>query len=86
MMVFFRSVTKQGFVLGVLLLVVFVLVAGSNEQSIHQSYTNTMYGFSLNPLVRWHSVENESSDVAVRFYPINDSNVSLRITSPFGVF
>jgi hypothetical protein len=76
--------TKQGFVLSVSL-VVFVLVAGCNEQSTHQSYTNTMYGFSLNPPMGWQSVENESSDVAVRFSPFNYSNVSLWITPPFSL-
>lgn len=76
--------TKQGFVLGVLL-VVFVLVAGCTEQVLKRSYTNNVYGFSLNPPVGWHSVENESSDVAVRFYPMNYSNVSLRITPPFSL-
>ena len=44
-----------------------------------------MYGFSLNPPAGWHSVENESSDVAVRFTPFNYSNVSLRITPPFSL-
>ncbi|MBE3137820.1 MAG: hypothetical protein IMZ43_10595 [Thermoplasmata archaeon] len=76
--------TKQAFVLGVLL-VVFVLVAGCAEQVSKRSYTNTVYGFSLNPPVGWHSVENESSDVAVRFSPFNYSNVSLRITPPFSL-
>ncbi|MCJ7696794.1 MAG: DUF1795 domain-containing protein, partial [Thermoplasmata archaeon] len=33
----------------------------------------------------WHGVENESSDVAVRFSPFNYSNVSLRITPPFSL-
>jgi hypothetical protein len=75
---------KQGFILGVLL-VVFILVAGCAEQSTHRSYTNNMYGFSLNPPVGWHGVENESSDVAVRFSPSNYSNVSLRITTPFSL-
>ena len=76
--------TKQGVVFG-LLLVVFVLVAGCAEQSTHGSYTNNMYGFSLNPPVGWHGVENESSDVAVRFTPSNYSNMSLRITPPFSL-
>jgi len=39
----------------------------------------------LNPPVGWHGVENESSDVAVRFSPINYSNVSLSITPPFSL-
>jgi hypothetical protein len=56
MMVFFRSVTKQGFVLGVLLLVVFVRVAGCTEQVSKQSYTNSVYGFSFNPPVGWQGV------------------------------
>ena len=76
--------TKQGFILGVLL-VVFVLVAGCAQQVSKRSYTNTVYGFSLNPPVGWHSVENESSAVAVRFSPSNYSNVSLRITPPFSL-
>jgi len=76
--------TTQGFVLGVLL-VVFILIAGCIEQVSKRSYTNTVYGFSLNPPVGWHSVENESSDVAVRFTPFNYSNVSLRITPPFSL-
>jgi len=75
---------KQGFILGVLL-VVFVLVAGCTEQVSKRSYMNTGYGFSLNPPVGWHGVENESSDVAVRFSPFNYSNVSLRITPPFSL-
>ena len=75
---------KQGFILSVLL-VVFVLVAGCAEQVSKRSYTNNVYGFSLNPPVGWHSVENESSDVAVRFTPSNYSNVSLRITPPFSL-
>jgi hypothetical protein len=75
---------KQGFVLSVLL-VVLILVAGCTERVSKRSYTNTMYGFSLNPPVGWHGVENESSDVAVRFSPINYSNVSLRITPPFSL-
>ena len=74
--------TKQGFVLCVLL-VVFVLVAGCAEQVSKRSYMNTVYGFSLNPPVGWHGIENESSDVAVRFSPFNYSNVSLRITHRF---
>jgi hypothetical protein len=44
-----------------------------------------MYGFSLNPPLGWHIVENESSDVAVRFTPFNYYNVSLRITPPFSL-
>jgi hypothetical protein len=75
---------KQGFVLCVLL-VVFVLIAGCAEQVSKRSYTNTVYGFSLNPPAGWHSVENESSDIAVRFTPSNYSNVSLRITPPFSL-
>jgi len=75
---------KQGFVLGVLL-IVFVLIAGCTEQVSKRSYTNTVYGFSLNPPVGWLGVENESSDVAVRFTPSNYSNVSLRITPPFSL-
>jgi hypothetical protein len=76
--------TKQGVVFGVLL-VVFVLVAGCAEQVSKQSYTNTRYGFSLNPPMGWQGVENESSDVAVRFSPTNYSNVSLLITPPFSL-
>ena len=76
--------TKQGFVLSVLL-VVFVLVAGCAEQVSNRSYTNTVYGFSLNPPVGWHSIENESSSVAVRFIHSNYSNVSLKITPPFSL-
>jgi hypothetical protein len=75
---------KQGFVLGVLL-IVFVLIAGCTEQVSKRSYTNTVYGFSLNPPAGWLSVENESSDVAVRFTPSNYSNISLRITPPFSL-
>ena len=75
---------KQGFILGVLL-IVFVLIAGCTEQVSKRSYTNTVYGFSLNPPAGWLSVENESSDVAVRFTPSNYSNVSLRITPPFSL-
>ena len=76
--------TKQGFILTALL-VVLVLVAGCAEQVSKRSYTNTVYGFSLNPPVGWHSVENESLVVAVRFIPSNYSNVSLRITPPFSL-
>jgi hypothetical protein len=75
---------NQGFILGVLL-IVFVLVAGCTEQSTHRSYTNTVYGFSLNPPGGWHSVENGSLDVAVQCAPSNYSNVSLRITAPFSL-
>jgi len=75
---------KQGFVLSVLL-VVFILVGGCAEQVSKQSYTNTMYGFSLNPPIGWHGVENESSDVAVRFTPSNYTNVSLKIAPPFSL-
>jgi hypothetical protein len=76
--------TKQGMVFGVLL-VIFVLITGCTEQVSKRSYTNTVYGFSLNPPVGWHGVENESSNLAVRFNPINYSNVSLLITPPFSL-
>jgi hypothetical protein len=75
---------KQGFVLGVFL-IVFVLIAGCAEQVSKRLYTNTVDGFSLDPPLGWHNVENESSDVAVRFTPFNYSNVSLRITPPFSL-
>jgi PsbP-like protein len=60
-------------------------MAGCAEQVSNRLYTNTMYGFSLNPPVGWQSAENESSDIAVRFTPFNYSNVSLRITPPFSL-
>jgi len=75
---------KQGFILGVFL-IVFVLIVWCTEQVSKRLYTNTVYGFSLNPPVGWHSIENESLDVAVRFIPFNYSSVSLRITQPFSL-
>jgi hypothetical protein len=85
MLVFFsRIMKKQAFVLGALL-ISFVLVAGCAEQVSKRAYTNTAYGFSLNPPGEWYRVENESSDVAVRFTPSNYSNVSLRIAQPFSL-
>jgi hypothetical protein len=73
---------KQGFVLSVLL-VIFVLVAGCAEQVSKESYTNNVYGFSLNPPIGWHGVENELPNVAVWFAPVNSSNVSLIVAVPF---
>jgi hypothetical protein len=81
---FFRIMKKQAFALGVLL-ISFVLVAGCAEQVSKRAYTNSEYGFSLNPPGEWHRTENESSDVVVRFTPSNYSNVSLRIAPPFSL-
>lgn len=44
-----------------------------------------MYGFSLNPPLGWQHVGNGSAGEAVRFTPINQSNVSLVVGTPFSL-
>jgi hypothetical protein len=66
-------------------LMTFSLLAGCSQQSVSRSYTNTMYGFSLNPPLGWQHVENASAGEAVRFNPANQSNVSLVVGIPFSL-
>lgn len=69
-------------VFGVVLTCV-LLIGGCTEQNTHRSYTNTAYGFSLSPPTGWQSSENGITGEAVRFTPVNQSNVSLVVGTPF---
>ena len=59
------------------------LFGGCTEQSTQRSYTNTLYGFSLNPPAGWKQIDSKLPDVAVSFSPENSSDVSLVIGVPF---
>jgi hypothetical protein len=74
--------TKVRSILGISLLSIF-LMAGCINQTLSRSYTNTTYGFSLDPPQGWYPVENESPKIAVRFTPVNSSNVSVTVSVPF---
>jgi hypothetical protein len=69
-------------ILGIGLISIF-LMTGCTQQTISRSYTNNVYGFSLNPPSGWQEIENELSNVAVWFAPANSSNVSLIVAIPF---
>ena len=62
-----------------------VVLSGCLKETVNLSYTNDMYGFSLNIPVGWQEVENQLADVAVVFVPKNSSNVSLKIGIPFTI-
>jgi len=62
-----------------------ILLAGCTSQTVHRSYTNSLYGFSLDPPGGWDAVANESASVAVQFFPLNSSNVSLVVGVPFSL-
>jgi hypothetical protein len=71
-------------ILGICFIIIF-LIAGCTQQTASRFYTNSAYGFSLNPPVGWQHVDNESVDVAVWFSPVNSSNVSLVVGVPFSL-
>ncbi|PNX46867.1 MAG: hypothetical protein BV459_05570 [Thermoplasmata archaeon M11B2D] len=62
-----------------------LLLGGCVQQPVTRSYSNSEYGFSLNPPVEWQQVESNLSTVAVWFSPKNSSNVSLIISVPFSL-
>ena len=62
-----------------------LLLAGCTQQTVHRSYTNTVYGFSMTPPTGWTVVENQLASVAVWFAPSNSSNVSLAVGVPFSL-
>lgn len=66
-------------------LITMALLAGCMHQTLSRSYTNSMYGFSLNPPPGWQHVENGSGGESVRFTPMNQSNVSLVVGTPFSL-
>jgi hypothetical protein len=67
------------------LCIVVLLFSGCIGQTAHRSYTNTVYGFSLDPPVGWNTTENVSANITVRFNPENISNVSLDVGTPFSL-
>lgn len=73
---------KKTFVLLGVFLVVLLFYSGCTTQVSQRSYTNTVYGFSLNPPAGWNVIENESSMVAVRFAAPDLSNTSLVVDAP----
>jgi hypothetical protein len=80
---FLGTMKKPVFVVCVFLLV--VMLSGCTQQQqkpVERSYTNTRYGFSLNPPAGWEAFENETPYAAVRFSPVNVSNVSLVVAPP----
>jgi hypothetical protein len=66
------------------LIYLFVL-SGCLQERADLSYTNDVYGFSLNPPVGWHEIENQLPDTAVVFAPQNSMDVSLMIGIPFTI-
>jgi len=59
------------------------LIAGCVQQTTPRLYTNSTYGFSLNPPAGWQELENKPPNVAVLFAPQNSTNISLIIAVPF---
>lgn len=79
---FWRFMNRQGLIFSAIVLGI-LLLGGCTEQSAHRSYTNNVYGFSLDPPTGWQRIEGELPNVAVRFTPVNSSNVSLIVSVPF---
>ena len=73
---------KKTFVLLGVLLVVLLFCSGCTTQVSQRSYTNTVYGFSLNSPLGWSVVENESPTIAVRFAAPELNNGSLVVDAP----
>jgi hypothetical protein len=71
-------------ILGLNLLCI-LLLAGCTQHTapVSRTYTNDLFGFSLDPPSGWQQIENEDKEIAVRFSPGNTSNVSLIIAVPF---
>jgi hypothetical protein len=85
-MVFFKRgrMKKIFFLLGVFL-VVLLFCSGCTTPVSQRSYTNAVYGFSLNPPAGWSVVESESPMIAVRFVAPKLSNASLVVDAPIMV-
>jgi hypothetical protein len=78
------SMKKVKSILGIGVVSIFIFT-GCIQQTASQSYTNSIYGFSLNPPIGWQQIENELPNVAVWFAPENISNVSLIVAVPFSL-
>lgn len=66
-----------------ILLVLLVFCSGCTTTVSQRSYTNTTYGFSLDPPTGWSVVENVSPMAAVRCAPPGESNdASLAVDAP----
>ena len=70
--------------LGCEFICLFVL-SGCLQETADRSYTNDVYGFSLNVPVGWQEIDTSLPDIAVVFSPQNSSNVSLKIGIPFTI-
>jgi hypothetical protein len=64
---------------------IFLLAGCTQQHPVSRSYTNNVYGFSLDPPSDWQQIENEDPNIAVRFIPRNSTNVSLIFAVPFSL-
>lgn len=79
------SMKKVLSILGLSLLCIFLLAGCTQQHTASRSYTNSVYGFSLDPPSGWQQIENEEQNIAVRFIPGNSTNVSLIFAAPFSL-
>ncbi|HUT00326.1 MAG TPA: DcrB-related protein [Candidatus Thermoplasmatota archaeon] len=71
-------------ILGIGIMSIF-FITGCLQPMVSRSYTNEIYGFSLNPPAGWQQVDNALPNVAVWFAPENFTNISFIIGVPFSL-